>query len=131
MYHPTLIGSVTLPFRNFIRLPHSLRVFLVVLLTLISPALLPMAEAQIEQSCPSFCDDSNNTASGKFAFFGTVTGTDNTGIGAFTIFDNSTGVENTAIGSKALSSVRAGRDNSASGAFALIDDTTGSFNTAC
>src|SRR5437660_5987773 len=113
---------------NFVSRSCLWRVFLLVSLTLVYFALVPMARAVLPP--PDGGYPNANTAEGDDALFSLTTGIHNTANGWQTLYFNTVGNYNTATGSNALYSNITGSRNTANGVNALLDNTYGSDNTA-
>ena len=98
-----------------------------IILTLVSFALSPAAEATCREGCDIF---NHNTFLGNGALTNNSTGSDNTAIGNQALYFNQTGSYNTATGSLALVNNKIGSYNTASGWGALGNNTDGINNTA-
>jgi trimeric autotransporter adhesin len=127
MSTPNSLATVVLAARNVLcRFPRK-RSFILLMLALASPALLPALRAVIP--APDGGYDGGNTAEGRNALLSLTTGTNNTAIGDEALFSNKTGSFNTATGLSALHNT-SGSFNTATGAAALVNNTTGAENTA-
>src|SRR5205814_563812 len=113
---------------NFVRRSCLWRVFLLVSLTLVYFALVPMARAVLPP--PDGGYPGANTAEGDDALFSLTTGSGNTANGSSALIFNTDGGSNTASGVQALYSNTTGNENTAAGAVALFSNTTGNSNTA-
>jgi Chaperone of endosialidase len=115
--------------RNSISPATAERGFLLITLAMLSFALLPMAQAQLnpppDGGYPNF-----NTAEGDGTLFSLRSGADNTALGYAALNSNTTGYSNTATGALALLNNSSGHENTANGVNALTSNRTGFNNTA-